>query len=72
MQEVSLTKIQKETENLSLHELLKLLEMIVCQIRKKSGSDKQFDWKEIYGLGANLWKGEDAQEYVNRMREDRL
>ncbi len=73
MQEATLTKIQKQTENLSLHELLKLMEMPVCQIRKKSVSDdKQLDWQELYGIGAGIWNGEDAQDYVNRLREDRL
>jgi hypothetical protein len=23
-------------------------------------------------IGKGLWKGEDAQEYVNRLREDRM
>jgi len=25
---------------------------------------------ELRGLGKGLWKGEDAQEYVNRLREE--
>ena len=29
------------------------------------------DWKPLYGLGKDLWKDEDAQEYVNQLREDR-
>jgi len=73
MQKAALRRIQKETESLSLPELLNLMEMIVFQIRKKSVSDdKQLDWKELYGIGAQIWKGEDAQDYVNRLREDRL
>lgn len=32
---------------------------------------KNLDWKPLYGFGENLWKGEDAQEYVDRLREDR-
>lgn len=31
---------------------------------------KELDWKALYGLGKGLWK-EDAQEYVNRLRENR-
>lgn len=33
---------------------------------------KELDWNNLYGLGKGLWKGEDAQEYVNRLREDRI
>lgn len=32
---------------------------------------KDLGWKPLYGLGKDLWKGEDAQEYVDRLREDR-
>jgi hypothetical protein len=31
---------------------------------------KQLDWKELYSVGKDLWK-EDAQEYVNCLRENR-
>lgn len=33
---------------------------------------KELDWNKLYGLGKDLWKGEDAQVYVNRLREDRI
>lgn len=32
---------------------------------------KNLDWNKLYGLGKGLWKGEDAQEHVNRLRKDR-
>ncbi|MEW6162857.1 MAG: hypothetical protein AB1606_06060 [Nitrospirota bacterium] len=32
---------------------------------------KKLGWKGLYGLGKGLWKGEDAQEYVNSLRRDR-
>ncbi len=31
---------------------------------------KSLDRKGLYGLGKGLWK-EDAQEYINRLRENR-
>jgi len=41
-------------------------------IRKKSPAMKKaLDWKPLYGLGKDLWKGEDAQAYVDRLREGR-
>ncbi|MBT3256983.1 MAG: hypothetical protein HN366_11065 [Deltaproteobacteria bacterium] len=30
-----------------------------------------YDWTALYGFGKGLWEGEDAQGYVNKMREDR-
>jgi hypothetical protein len=42
------------------------------------GSVPQFSKKELnrgallYGLGKGLWKGDNAQEYVNLLREDRI
>jgi hypothetical protein len=72
MTDSSLAAIERETEKLTLQELLKLMESVVGQIRKKSSPvRKQLDWKELYGLGSGLWNGEDAQDYVNRLREER-
>jgi hypothetical protein len=41
---------------------------------RKSGPamKKGLKWDKLYGLGKGLWKGEDAQDYVNRMRADRI
>lgn len=73
MSEGTLVRIEKEVEMLTLEEQLNLLERLVHKIRKVDFSNKKkLDWKELYGLGKNLWKGEDAQEYVNRLREDRV
>ncbi len=42
-------------------------------IRKAEGAErKELDWNKLYGLGKGLWNGEEAQEYVNRLREDRI
>lgn len=72
MMESALATIEREAEKLTLREQLKLLESLVRQIRKKSSpAKKQLDWGELYGLGSGLWNGEDAQDYVNRLREDR-
>jgi len=45
---------------------------LVSKLRKSHTLGKKFaDWGELYGLGKELWK-EDAQEYVNHLREDRI
>jgi hypothetical protein len=71
--ESMLEKIEKEIERLSPKDQLKLVEKVAHQLRKSRVSVKRdLDWKGLYGLGKGLWKGMDAQEYVNRLREDRL
>ena len=66
-------KIEKEIERLSPKDQLKLVETLAHQLRKSGITAKrELDWKGLYGLGKGLWKDEDAQEYVNRMREERV
>ena len=70
---VALGKIEKEIEKLTPQEKLRLAERLIHQLRKgKLAVKKELDWNKLYGLGKGLWKGEDAQEYVNRLREDRI
>jgi len=68
----TLGKIEKEIEKLTPQEQLKLVERLAHQLRKTGiVVKKELDWSKLYGLGKGLWKGEDAQEYVNRLREER-
>ncbi len=71
--QTKIKNILKEVKDLSPDDQMELLEHLVHQIRvKESHQQKIFDWKELYGLGQGLWQGEDAQDVVNRMREDRF
>ncbi len=68
----TLGKIEKEVERLSPQDQLKLVEKLAHKLRKTGlAMKKELDWKGLYGLGKGLWKGEDAQAYVNSLREDR-
>jgi hypothetical protein len=68
----TLGKIEKEIEKLSPKDQLKLVEKLSHRLRKSGITvKKDLDWKGLYGLGKGLWKGEDAQEYVNLLREER-
>ena len=74
---ITLGKIEREIEKLLPDEKLKLLEKLIRQIMKAEGRGvrgvrKELDWNKLYGLGKGLWRGEDAQEYVNRLRKDRI
>lgn len=67
-----LGRIEKEVERLSPQEQLKLVKKLAQKLRKTGRMmKKELDWKGFYGLGKGLWEGEDAQEYVNRLREER-
>jgi hypothetical protein len=70
--ESTLGKIEKEIERLTPQDQLKLVERLAHQLRKTGiAMKKELDWNKLYGLGKGLWKGEDAQEYVDRLREER-
>ena len=69
----TLGKIEKEIEKLSPKDKLKLVEKLAHQLRKTGlAVKKELDWKNLHGLGKGLWRGKDAQEHVNRLREDRM
>jgi hypothetical protein len=66
-------KLEKEAERLTPKDLLELVDRLVHRLREEGLAEKELlDWRELYGLGKGLWTGEDAQEYVNRLREDRI
>ena len=68
-----LEKLKKDAEKLGSEEQLKLVENLIRQLRQKGLSqNKGLDLSALYGLGKGIWNGEDAQDYVNRLREDRV
>jgi hypothetical protein len=72
MSDTPLETIEKQAAKLSLQEHIKLMEALARQLREKSILEqKQLDWSALYGLGKGLWEDQDAQEYVNSLREDR-
>lgn len=57
---------------LPVSEQIHLIERIARRVRcvqKKSGTS--LNWNDLYGIGKGIWKGDDAQDYVNRAREER-
>ncbi len=69
---IKFKKIEKEVGHLSKANQVKLLNRLIYRLREKNVIiKKKLDWTKLYGVGRNLWKGEDAQKYVNRLREDR-
>ena len=69
---VAIERIEKEIERLTPKQQLKLVERLAHNLSKTGlAVKKELDWKGLYGLGKGLWK-EDAQAYVNKLREDRI
>ena len=72
MADTSLETIEKQAAKLSIQDHIKLMEVLARQLRGKSISAQQLlDWASLYGLGKGLWSNQDAQDYVNSLREDR-
>ena len=68
-----LEKIEKQIMKLSVSEQIALIERIARRIRiAQAKSGTTLNWNDLYGTGKGLWKGDDAQDYVNRAREGRL
>lgn len=54
---------------LTQEEQLRLLELISANLRRNLKKRKKHSIMELEGLGAEIWKGMDAQEYIRRERE---
>ncbi len=68
----SLEDIWKAANNLPPEEQLELVEKLIHTLRRKDSiQERCVDWIDLCGLGRGLWEGDDAQDYVNRLREDR-
>ena len=68
-----LEKIEKEVESLTPKEHIKLMKIIIRHLKKiESSKLKSLDWDELYGIGKGLWEGEDAQDYVDNLRGNRI
>jgi hypothetical protein len=65
-------KVEKEVESLSLRDQEKLLARLAQRLEHGGRKKGARDWTKLYGLGKGIWNGEDAQDYVNRLREDRV
>jgi len=56
--------------SLNIDEQLTLLEIISTRLKKTIGKRrKKNSIMELEGLGANIWKSIDAQDYVHKERE---
>jgi hypothetical protein len=66
---VSLADVIPLVERLSPEEQLSLIEHVVHELREGK-RDQIRHWREFRGLGKEIWQGIDAQEYVNKLRDE--
>ena len=60
----------KGIQGLKPEEQLSLVEIISARLKRTLGSKKgKHSVMELEGLGADIWQGIDAQEYVNEERK---
>ncbi|MCK6554062.1 hypothetical protein L6Q96_05690 [Candidatus Binatia bacterium] len=45
-------------------------EVLVVISPLASRSEQPLRWRDLKGLGKEIWKGVDAQEYVSRLRDE--
>jgi hypothetical protein len=69
----NLEKIESQIMQLTVSEQIHLIERIARRVRSvQTKPDTTLNWNDLYGMGKGIWEGEDAQDYVNRAREERV
>ena len=62
-------ELQHELKDLPILHQRKILD-IVHLIKKGGGSSKKHSILELKGCGKEIWKNVDAQQHVNKLREE--
>ena len=69
----NLEQIEKQIMSLPVSEQIHLIERIARRVRSvQTKSAITLNWNDLYGAGKELWKGDDAQDYVSRARDERM
>ena len=69
----NLEKIESQIMNLPVSEQIQLIERIARRVRSvQTKSGITLNWNDLCGTGKGIWEGDDAQDYVNRVREGRI
>ena len=69
----NLEQIESQIMNLPVSEQIHLIERIARRVRSvQTKSGMTLNWNDLYGTGKGIWRGDDAQDYVNRAREERI
>lgn len=63
-------EIFKEIRNLPLQHQKKILDVVQLLKRGIEATPKKHNITELKGCGKEIWKGIDAQKYVNKLRKE--
>ncbi|MFN6516688.1 MAG: hypothetical protein RMY29_019580 [Nostoc sp. CreGUA01] len=61
-------EILQQAQSLSPEEQLRLIDDLISAVRHRVTAKPKRSILELEGLGKEIWKGIDAQEYVNQER----
>jgi hypothetical protein len=63
---------EQQIKPLPVAQQLRLVELIARNAAQTAAPDASHNRSimELHGLGAEIWEGVDAQEYVNKLREE--
>ena len=69
----NLEQIESQIMGLPVSEQIHLIERIARRVRSvQTKSGITLNWNDLYGAGKGIWGGDDAQNYVNQAREERI
>ena len=60
--------VLREVEALSEAEQLRLVAQVSAKLHGHAASEPSTSVLDLQGLGSDIWRGQDAQEYVNHER----
>ena len=63
-------ELQHELRGLPILHQRKLLDIVRLMKKGSLVAQKRHDILELKGCGIEIWKGVDAQQYVNKLREE--
>ena len=63
-------ELQNELKGLPLLHQRKILDIVRLMKRGSGATQKKHDILDLRGCGKEIWKGVDAQQYVNKLREE--
>ena len=66
---MALPEIVREARALSVEERKQLIKLLVDSLAEERPKKKR-NLMELAGLGAEIWEGIDAQEYINQLRSE--
>ncbi len=69
MSTYSYQEVLNQAQHLTYDDQLRLVEDLIANIRQRAKPRPKHSILELEGLGAEIWKGIDVEEYINQERD---